>query len=189
MRPWRCDSRLLECLPKFSESHFHVSDPILRVVVCHTPRLASTFRAKFIPSIPCCLCPATPCGMNDSVRTQCLGVTFGGSSRCIDVEVLIAAVSTSRHHAACCCSSLQLTTPLRRLYERWCHVSSNSFGKWSFPVCSKLLLRSVVCGAQSLSAGASRNCDCLSTGTSMHDTVCAQDTAQRTVFKLKPVLA
>ena len=78
MRPWRCDSRLLECLPKFSESHLHVSDPILRVVVCHTPRLASTFRAEFIPSIPRCLCPATPCGVNDSVRTQCLGVAFGG---------------------------------------------------------------------------------------------------------------
>ena len=118
----------------FSESHLDVPDPILRAHLCPTPRLASTFRGEFIPGVPRCLCPATPCGMNDSVRTQCFGVTFGGVEKapllgcfltpeCFDVEVLTTSVSTPRHHAACCCPILRLTTLLHCLSERWCHVS------------------------------------------------------------------
>ena len=81
-------------------------NPFLRVVLCLIPRLASTFRAEIIPSVPRCWYPATPCGMSDSARTRCLGVAVGGvvkalllgyflTPECFDIEVLATAVSTA----------------------------------------------------------------------------------------------
>ena len=106
-------------------------DHLLRVVLCSTPRLASTSRADSIPSLSRRSCSVTHCGMNDSVCTQCIGVACGEVEKtlragcfltpeCSDTEGF-TAFSMSRHHATCCCccSSLWLAALLRRLSERW----------------------------------------------------------------------
>ena len=165
---WRCDSRLLECLPKLSESHLDVPDLTLRVVLCPTPRLASPFRAEFIPSVPRCLYPAAPCGMNYSVGTLCLGVAVGGVVKAAlhgCFLMFATAVSTARHHAACCCSSLQLTNPLHRLSGKWFHVTWNSLGEWSSPGCSQRQSWSYVLSSVRpiTSSGCVKNCDCVTT--------------------------
>ena len=92
MRPLRCDSRLLKRLPKFLGL---TPGCYLRVVLCPTPRLARTFGAESILSIPRCTCPATFfVGMNDSVCTQYLCVALrrgrvGASARLLpDTRVL-----------------------------------------------------------------------------------------------------
>ena len=74
-------SALVRPLNVCPKSRNHTSDPLLRVVLCPTPRLASTFRAESISSLPRRTCSAAPRGMNDSVCTQCLGVAFGEAQK------------------------------------------------------------------------------------------------------------
>ena len=73
--------------------------------------------------------PATPCGMNDSVCTRCLGVTFGGVEKapllvcfltpeCFDIEIRQYPRLVIMQRAAAAASRLRLATLLRCMSER-----------------------------------------------------------------------
>ena len=208
----KCSKLLLHCSlklrftsPGLSHQGFGVCSNlgIAPARPCPTPRLASSFRADSIPSIPRCFCPATPCGRNDSVYTQCLGVAFGGveqapllgcflTPECFDIVRCsprpyprLAIMQRVR------CSSVQLATLLRCLSERGCQRAVELVWRRVFRLIAlpELLLRSVVCNPVTLS-GSPRTCSASRSQQrlSMRVAVCAQETAQRSVFKLEPAL-
>ena len=131
----------LGCLSVYPSSRNHTWTSRIQLFVSSCARLHGSPALFVLSSFPAY-------HVSCVLESQCLGVAFGVVEKapllgcfltpeCFDFEVLTTAVSTtSRHHAACSCPSLQLTTLLHCLSERWCHVSSNSFGAWCFTVCS-----------------------------------------------------
>ena len=98
---------------RFTKDHRDVPDPC--VVLCPTPRLASTFIASFIPAyrVACILQhfvgrtirSALSVLVPLSAGREKVLLGYFLTPECSDIEVLATAVSMSGHRAACCRSS------------------------------------------------------------------------------------
>ena len=115
MRPWCCDSRLLECLLNFSELHQgDVPDHSFRLVPDSTGQPARSLLRSFPAYRVACILQRFVGRTVRSALSVLVSLSAGREKallgyflapECSDIEVLATAISTSRHHAACCCSS------------------------------------------------------------------------------------
>ena len=124
---WCCDSRLLECMLKFSESRRDVPDPSCRLVPDstasqHVPCCVHSQRTALL--VPCNTLWDERCGPHSVSWCRCRRVVkkpcsvtschqSAPISRCSPRPYPCLVIMT-----ACCCSSFQLTTPLHRLSGR-----------------------------------------------------------------------